>query len=83
MKPKELEEKIIRKVLPEIEEKVAYRIGKKIIQIIQEEIYPPESAFRKEFIKSVKEAEKRIKHGKSKKFKNARELERYLKSLAR
>lgn len=45
---------------------ITYLIEKRIVEVIREEIYPPESVFKKKFIKSVKEAEKRIKQGKGK-----------------
>lgn len=34
----------------------------------EEQFYPPEEMFREEFIKSVEEAEKRVKEGKAKSF---------------
>jgi hypothetical protein len=63
MKIKEIE-KQVAKIMPEIEERVAYKIARKIADILHEEIYPPESMFRKEFIKEVKEALKEVKSGK-------------------
>ena len=34
----------------------------------EEQFYPPEEMFREEFVKSVEEAEKEIKEGKSKRY---------------
>jgi hypothetical protein len=63
MKIKKVEEEIM-KIIPKVEEKIAYRIVRRMVDIIHEEIYPPESMFRKEFIKEVKEALKEAKAGK-------------------
>ncbi|NQE05790.1 hypothetical protein C5S32_07960 [ANME-1 cluster archaeon GoMg1] len=47
----------------------------------EEQFYPPEEMFREEFVKSVEEAEKRVKEGKARTFKNASELNAFLESL--
>jgi len=63
MKIKKVEEEIM-KIIPKVEEKIAYRIVRRMVDIIHEEIYPPESMFRKEFIEEVKEVLKEAKAGK-------------------
>jgi hypothetical protein len=50
------------------EEKIRYRVVRSIINALEEQFYPPEEMFREEFVKSVEEAEKEIKEGKSKRF---------------
>ncbi len=45
------------------------------------QFYPPEEMFRDEFIERVKEAEKRVKEGKGRYFKDADELNAFLESL--
>lgn len=52
-----------------------------IIDALEEQFYPPEEMFREEFIERLKEAEKRVKEGKSKSFKDANELNEFLDSL--
>jgi len=84
MKLTRAEERIIKRILPELEERLTYRVIKRVFKSIEKgEIYPPESMFKKEFIESVKEAEKRVKKGKGRKFKNVKELENFLNSLKR
>jgi hypothetical protein len=45
------------------------------------ERYPPESKFKPKFIREVKAAQKRIKQGRGKKFKNIKEFKKFLASL--
>ena len=54
---------------------------KKKKMVEEEQFYPPEEMFREEFVKSVEEAEKRVKEGKARTFKNASELNAFLESL--
>jgi len=74
------EEKLLKHLTPRIE-KIVYRTVKNMLPT--EKIYPPESNFRKKFIENVGRAEKRVKQGKCKKFKDVKQLKGYLKSLAR
>jgi len=39
-----------------------------VLDIIRDEFYPPEEKIRKEFIKKVEEAERRVKEGKFSKY---------------
>ena len=71
-------EKLLEQILPEVEERVQYRIVRNIIDTLQEQFYPPEEMIREEFIKSVEEAEKES----GRVFKNREELTAYLDSLA-
>jgi hypothetical protein len=52
-----------------------------IIDALEEQFYPPEEMFREELVKSVEEAERRVKEGKAKTFKDANELNAFLESL--
>jgi len=64
MKAREIEEKIINKILPRIERKLVPKITKRIVDEINKEEYPPEMQFKKSFIRKVKAAQKRIREGK-------------------
>jgi len=50
------------------------------VDALEEQCYPPEEMFREEFIKRVKEAEKRVKGGNVRYFKDADELDAFLES---
>jgi lipoate-protein ligase A len=62
------EEQLVERLVPRIEEKIRYRVVRSIINALEEQFYPPEEMFREEFVKSVEEAEKAIKEGKSKRY---------------
>ena len=66
MKIRELEEKIINRILPRIERRLVPKLTKRIVDKIQKEEYPPESQFKRSFIRDVKAAQKRIREGKGK-----------------
>ncbi len=76
----EVEDRLIRHLVPKIE-----RIVHKALReaLPNEFYYPPESTIKKSFIKRVLAAERRIKEGKGKTFKNIEELKKYLDSLKR
>jgi lipoate-protein ligase A len=61
MKTREIEERIINKLLPKLEKKLEKRL-----EMIRKEEYPPEAMFKKKFIREVKAAQKRIRAGKGK-----------------
>jgi len=61
--------KQIKDILPELEEKAKYDIAERIVEVLREEIYPPESELRRDFLNSVKEARSRVKKGKAKAYK--------------
>ena len=63
------------------QDKIRYKILQSIVDALEEQCYPPEEMFREEFIKSVKEAEKRVKGGNLRSFKDADELDAFLESL--
>ncbi|HIC91871.1 MAG TPA: hypothetical protein EYP21_07430 [Syntrophaceae bacterium] len=69
---------MINRIAPKIEERIRYSIVRSIINALEEQFYPPEDMFREDFVKSVEEAEK----DKGMVFKDVRDLEAYLKSLA-
>ncbi len=70
-------EKLIKRITPQIEERVKYQVLQSIIDALEEQVYPPEEMIREDFIKSVEEAEK--EHGKV--FKDVKELKQYLEGL--
>ncbi|MGB2841634.1 MAG: DUF2683 family protein [Halobacteriota archaeon] len=75
------EEQLVERLAPRIEERIRYKIVRSIIDALEEQFYPPEETFREEFIERVKEAEKRVKEGKARSFKDANELNAFLESL--
>ncbi|CAD7775973.1 hypothetical protein FHEFKHOI_01880 [Candidatus Methanoperedenaceae archaeon GB50] len=75
------EEELVDKLAPIIEERIRYKIVRGIIDTLEEQFYPPEEMFTDEFIERVKEAEKRVKEGKTRSFKDAKELNEFLESL--
>lgn len=60
------EEELVKHITPKIEERVRFEVIQSIINALEEQCYPPEEMIREEFIKEVKEAEKRVKLGESK-----------------
>lgn len=78
-------EKLAAELAPEVErlveERIKFRIVQSIVDTLEENFYPPEEMFKQEFVKSVEEAEKRVKGGKSLKFKSKEELEYWLNKL--
>ena len=75
------EAKLVERLAPMVEGKVRYKVVRSIIDTLEEQCYPPEEMFREEFIKRVEEAEKRVKEGKVRSFKNANELNAFLERL--
>ena len=75
------EEDILVRLIPKIEERVTYKVIQRVIDALEEQLYPPEEMIRKEFIRSVKEAEKRVKEGRAIYFKDADELNAFLENL--
>lgn len=72
------EDELVNRLVPKIEERIQYKIVKSIINILEEEFYPPEEMIRSEFIEAVKDAEKEDGIV----FKDADELGAYLEKLA-
>ena len=73
------EDALIEKLLPKIEERIKTDVVRSLISALEDQIYPPEEAFRDEFVKRVERASK----SKGKIFKTVKELEGHLKSLSR
>lgn len=73
------EDALIEKLLPKIEERIRTDVVRSLISALEDQIYPPEEAFRGEFVKRVERAGK----SKGKIFKTAKDLEVHLKSLSR
>ena len=76
-----VEEQLVERLAPRIEERIRYKIVRSIIDALEEQFYPPEEMFREEFVKRVEEAERRGKEGKAMTFKDANELNAFLESL--
>ena len=57
------DEKLVARLAPLIEERIRYRIVQSIIEVLEEQLYPPEEMFREAFIKRVEDAEKEINKG--------------------
>ena len=49
----------------ELKQELRQEILTEVLEIIRDEFYPPEENIRKEFIKKVEEAERRVKEGNS------------------
>ncbi len=60
------EEQLIQKIIPKLEKKLMPKITQKVMDMVHEEFYPPESMFKKSFVKSVDAASKRLRQGKGK-----------------
>ncbi len=71
------EEKLVEQIIPEIEERIQYKVVRSIIDALEEQFYPPEEMIREEFVKRIKEAEKEA----GKVFKDKEELKAYLEGL--
>ena len=76
----EVEERLIKHLTPKIE-RIVYKTLRDALP--SELYYPPESTIKRNFIKRVLAAEKRVKAGKGKQFKSIEELKSYLDSLKR
>ena len=74
------EDRLLKHITPKIE-RIVHKTLKEALP--SELYYPPESMIRKSFIKRVLAAEKSIKEGKGKTFKNIEEFKKYLDSLKR
>ena len=72
------EKELINRIAPQIEERIQYRVVKNIINMLEEEFYPPEDMIRTELIEAVKNADKE----KGIEFKDTSELSAYLDNLA-
>jgi len=52
----------------ELKKELRQEILTEVLDIIRDEFYPPEEKIRKDFIKRVEEAERRVKEGKFSKY---------------
>ncbi len=71
----------MERLAPMMDERIRYNVVRSIIDTFEEQYYLPEEMFREEFIKRVEEAEKRVKEGKVRSFKDADELNAFSESL--
>ena len=71
------ESALIDKLLPKIEERVRADVIGRLISALEEQLYPPEDAFRQEFVKRIEKTSK----GKGKIFRTKKELATHLKSI--
>ena len=78
---KRIERDIIKQIRPELEQMIKIEVVRSITDALEESVYPPEKMIKKEFIKEVEEASKRVKEGKVKSFKNTEELNAFLENL--
>ncbi|MCK5039796.1 MAG: hypothetical protein KAR87_02415 [Candidatus Aenigmarchaeota archaeon] len=80
-----MENEIVDRITPIIEKRIEARIKHRIVQSIvdtlDENFYPPEEMIKEEYVKQIEEAEKRVKRGEGKSFKDKDELLNYLESL--
>ena len=75
------EAELVERLAPMMDERIRYNVVRSIIDTFEEQYYLPEEMFREEFIKRVEEAEKRVKEGKVRSFKDADELNAFSESL--
>lgn len=73
------EDALVERLLPKIEQRVMTDVVRSLINALEDQIYPPESAFREEFVRRVEKASK----GRGKVFKTTKELESHLNSLSK
>ncbi len=71
----------MERLAPMMDERIRYNVVRNVTDTLEEQCYPPEEMFREEFIKRVEEAEKRVKEGKVRSFKDVDELNAFLESL--
>ena len=69
-------EKMIERFIPMIEERVTYNVIQRVIEALQEMIYPSEDMIRDELINEVHDAEMRIRNGEGIRLRDIHELER-------
>lgn len=62
----------------ELKKELRQEILTEVLDIIRDEFYPPEEKIRKEFIKKVEEAERRVKEGKFSKYTSEEFEKRFL-----
>ena len=72
------EDALVERLLPKIEDRIKTDVVRSLISALEDQIYPPESAFKGEFVRRVEKASR----GKGKVFKTTMELEAHLKSLS-
>ena len=80
-KEQELAERIAPMVEERIEARIKHRIVQSIVDTLDENFYPPEEMIKEEYVKQVEDAQKRVKQGQCKSFRNGDELLNYLESL--
>lgn len=71
------EDALVERLLPKIEDRIKTDVVRSLISALEDQIYPPESAFRGEFVRRVEKASR----GKGKVFKTTMELEAHLKEF--
>ena len=71
------ENALIEKLLPKIEERIRADVIRGLISALELQLYPPEDAFREDFVRRVEKATK----NKGKKFRTKKELASHLNSI--
>ncbi|HTR45489.1 MAG TPA: hypothetical protein VMH06_07240 [Thermodesulfovibrionales bacterium] len=72
------ENALIDKLLPRIEERVRADVIGRLISALEEQLYPPEGAFRDDFVRRVEKTAK----SKGKIFRTKKDLAAHLKGIA-
>ncbi|MBI5185103.1 MAG: hypothetical protein HZA01_05180 [Nitrospinae bacterium] len=70
------ENALIEKLVPKIEEKIRTDVIRSLISALEEQIYPPEKAFREDFVRRVEKAAR----SKGRIFRTKKELAAHLNS---
>lgn len=68
---------LIEKLVPKIEERIRTDVIRSLISALEEQIYPPEDAFREDFVRRVE----RVAKGKGKIFRTKKELAVHLNRI--
>ena len=71
------ENALIEKLLPKIEERIRADVIRGLISALEVQLYPPEDAFREDFVRRVEKATK----NKGKIFRTKKELASHLNSI--
>ena len=71
------ENALIEKLVPKIEERIRTDVIRSLISALEEQLYPPENAFREDFVRRVEKVAK----GKGKIFRTKKELATHLNSI--
>ena len=71
------ENALIKKLVPKIEERIRADVIRSLISALEEQLYPPEAAFREDFVRRVEKAAQ----SKGKIFRTKKDLAAHLNSI--